>query len=256
VSESKVKERIGTYSTYIGPVDIDIPVIVDYSAAILHDFVCGANDWGYYYSGVNWSRDIGSIKIYDIRNVEVGDLSPNGGIINQRNGIEVGHIFKLGDIYSKAMNANILNANGERVPLIMGCYGFGVTRLIAATIEQLHDEKGIVWPQSIAPYDVVIIPINMYKSDKIKEITEFIYNKLMEVGFDVLLNDKREQPGSMFANADLIGIPHQIIISEHSIDNNFIEYKCRKSKEKSRIPKDINSIIEYLVSKNNIKKII
>ncbi len=233
----------------LGPVGAKIPLIVDYSAAMLSDFSCGANESGFHYFGVNWEKDVDKITLEDIRNVEVGDTAPDGGKIQQQSGIEVGHIFQLGDVYSKAMDATILDANGKKVPLIMGCYGFGVTRIIAASIEQSHDDKGIIWPQEIAPYDVVIIPMNMHKSQKVKDTAEKLYHDLTHAGFDVLFDDRKERAGIMFADADLIGAPHQLIIGERSLDNGLVEYKCRKTQQKSEIENNANSIIQMLNSK-------
>uniref|UniRef100_UPI000E652D78 proline--tRNA ligase n=1 Tax=Facilibium subflavum TaxID=2219058 RepID=UPI000E652D78 len=228
-SDDEIKAKLNTDPGSLGPVNCPIPVIVDYTAAMAFDFVCGANQSGFHYFGANWDRDIPSFEVADIRNAVIGDISPDGhGQLQQTSGIEVGHIFQLGDHYSKKMNANVLDENGKKKPLIMGCYGFGVSRVIAASIEQSHDTYGIIWPQEIAPYEVVIIPMNMHKSKKVAEEAESIYAQLKAAGFDVLLDDRNERSGVMFADADLIGAPHQIIIGQKSLDKGSIEYKNRR----------------------------
>ena len=230
----------------LGPIGAKLPVIVDYSAAMLSGFACGANEDGFHYVNASW-EEVENFEIADIRNVVVGDLSPDGkGVLQQASGIEVGHIFHLGDHYSKAMDANILDENGKKKALIMGCYGFGVSRVVAASIEQSHDEKGIVWPKEIAPYDIIIVPMNMHKSDKVAEACEQIYQELSSAGFDVLFDDRKERPGVMFADADLIGAPHQLIIGERGLVNNTIEYKCRKSGEKQEITCDMEAILKVI----------
>ena len=245
-----VQTIFNAHLDFLGPVHSPIPVIVDYSANMLHDFVCGANEDNFYFFGANWDRDIKGYYMADLRNVVVGDLSPDGkGILQQTSGIEVGHIFQLGDHYSKVMNANILNENGKKQDLIMGCYGFGVTRVIAAAIEQSHDENGIIWPHEIAPYNIVIIPISMYKSSQVFEVANKLYNDLQAEGCDVLFDDRKERPGIMFANADLIGVPHQLIISERGLENKIIEYKCRKTQEKYEISYTIQAVLEKVCAK-------
>ncbi len=228
----------------LGPVNAPIPVIVDYSAAMLSDFVCGANEDDFHLFGVNWGRDIASYELADIRNVVIGDLSPDGkGVLQQTSGIEVGHIFQLGDHYSKAMGASILDENGKKQDLIMGCYGFGVSRVIAAAIEQSHDKDGIIWPGEIAPFDIAIIPMNMHRSSKVFEVATKLHNDLRAAGFDVLFDDRKERAGIMFADADLIGIPHQLIIGEQTLEEDMIEYKCRRTQKKEHIPYTIDAIL-------------
>ncbi|WP_395946489.1 proline--tRNA ligase [Caedibacter taeniospiralis] len=234
----------------LGPVNATIPVIVDYSAAMLSDFVCGANEDDFHLFGVNWDRDIKNYVLADIRNVVIGDLSPDGkGILQQTSGIEVGHIFQLGDHYSKAMNANILNENGKKQDLIMGCYGFGVSRVIAAAIEQSHDKEGIIWSGEIAPFDIAIIPMNMHRSSKVFEVATKLHNDLRAAGFDVLFDDRKERAGIMFADADLIGIPHQLIIGEQTLEEDMIEYKCRRTQKKEHIPYTIDAILHRVCAR-------
>jgi len=231
---------------FIGPVHCKIPIIVDYSAAILNDFVCGANKNDYHYIGANWARDVENFAVADLRNVVAGDLSPDGqGQLRTANGIEVGHIFQLGSHYSTAMNATILDENGKKTPVMMGCYGFGVSRIIAASIEQSHDDRGIIWPQSISPFDIIIIPMQMHKSVKVAETAENLYIQLKAAGFDVLLDDRKERPGIMFADADLIGAPHQIIIGENQLQQGKIEYKSRKTGKIEIIGCNIEAILQY-----------
>ena len=232
-STKEIEYIFKTPSGYLGPVISPIDVIVDYSAAMLNDFICGANQNGKHYKGVNWDRDVINYSVADIRNVQENDIVPDGsGLFKKCNGIEVGHIFQLGDVYSKAMKASVLDQNGKSKSLIMGCYGFGISRLIAATIEQCHDDLGIIWPKSITPYQVIIIPINMHKDSAVKDFTFDLYDKLCKHNIEVLFDDRKERPGVMFSDADLIGAPHQIIVSSKHINDNKIEYKSRLNQEK------------------------
>ena len=235
---------------FIGPIHCKIPIIIDYSAAILSDFICGANENHSYYIGANWKCDVDNFEIADLRNVMSGDLSPDGvGKLEIVNGIEVGHIFQLGSFYSNKMNVKILDKKGKKIPIMMGCYGFGISRVIAASIEQSHDDKGIIWPQNIAPFDIIIIPIYMHQSSKVAEVSESIYIQLKNSGFDVLIDDRKERPGVMFADADLIGIPHHIIIGEKQLQNGNIEYKFRKTQKIQKILCNIKLILAH-ISKN------
>ncbi len=224
----EIKAAVGCGPGSLGPVDITIPVIVDHAAAALVDFVCGANSEGFHLTGVNWARDAAGATVADLRNAVVGDPSPNGdGVLDIKRGIEVGHIFQLGTKYSEAMKAQVLDANGSAVTMAMGCYGIGVSRIVAAAIEQNHDEKGIIWPISIAPFECVIAPINMHKSERLKAAAEALYQELVEAGVDVLLYDRKERPGVMFADLELIGIPHRLVISDKGLDADELEYKGR-----------------------------
>ena len=235
-SEAEIKTAAGCSAGSIGPVGLDIPVFVDRAAAQLSDFVCGANQDGKHLTGVNWVRDVSEPVSVDIRNVVDGDPSPDGkGFINIKRGIEVGHIFQLGTKYSEALNANVLDENGKSKTMIMGCYGIGVSRVVAAAIEQNHDDNGIIWPQALAPFSVVICPMNMHKSDRIKEAAENIYQQLIDAGIDVLLDDRKERAGVMFADMELIGIPHRLTIGDRGLDKGIIEYLNRRTNEKDEL---------------------
>ena len=220
----------------IGPVGLSIPVIVDRAAAVASDFICGANKTGFHLNGVNWERDVAPGLVADIRNVVEGDPSPDGkGLIQIRRGIEVGHIFQLGDKYSKALNANVLNENSRAQILEMGCYGIGVTRVVASAIEQNHDDKGIIWPDAIAPFQVCIVPMQMHKSPRVQQAAQAIYDELTAKGIEVLFDDRNERPGVMFNDMELIGIPHRIVIGERGLDEGKIEYKHRRDSESQNI---------------------
>lgn len=226
--QKKLNCQIGS----IGPVGLSIPYIIDRDAAVLTDFVCGANEDDKHYQFVNWERDAPLTEIADIRKVKPGDPSPDGkGHLQFTHGIEVGHIFQLGDKYSKLMNATVLDENGKSIPMMMGCYGIGVSRIVAACIEQNHDEKGIVWPEAIAPFQISLIPINLHNSYRLSEVCEKLYLELTSAGFDVLFDDRKERPGVLFADSDLIGIPHRLVISEKGLDAETIEYKSRTKTE-------------------------
>ena len=212
----------------IGPIGLTIPVIVDRAAAHVADFVCGANEDEKHLTGVNWARDLAEPETADLRNVVIGDASPDGqGTLDIARGIEVGHIFQLGDNYSKKLNANVLADTGKSQILTMGCYGIGVSRVVAATIEQNHDDRGIIWPLSIAPFQVVLVPINAHKSVRLREAAEALYDKLADAGFDILFDDRGLRPGVAFADMELLGIPHRLVLGERGLDEGLIEYKCR-----------------------------
>lgn len=233
-SDSDILESAGCKAGSIGPVNLNMPVIVDRTAAHAADFICGANEDGFHFTGANWDREATPTLVADIRNVVKGDPSPCGqGKIEIRRGIEVGHIFQLGNKYSTALNANVQNESSRSQVLEMGCYGIGVTRVVAAAIEQNNDEKGIIWPESIAPFQVCIVPMQMHKSPRVAEAANALYNSLVEKGVDVLLDDRSERPGVMFSDMDLIGIPHRIVIGERGLDKGMIEYKYRRD-EKSQ----------------------
>ena len=246
-TEQAVKDATGCMPGSVGPTGLMIKVYIDRSAACLSDFVCGANEDGKHYTGVNWARDIPIGEIVDIRNIVEGDPSPDGkGTLTIARGIEVGHIFQLGKTYSKPMNATVLDENGKSVVMTMGCYGIGVSRVVAAAIEQNHDDKGIVWPAPLAPFEVVICPIQMKKSERVKNAAEKLYNDLKSQGIDVLLDDRDLRPGVMFADMELIGIPHRIVIGDRSLDNNEVEYQLRSAGEKQGISAD--EISRFIVS--------
>ncbi|MCG8612026.1 MAG: proline--tRNA ligase [Pseudomonadales bacterium] len=244
-SEAEIKAACGAEPGSIGPVGLDIEVIVDRSAAVLGDFVCGANEDHIHLSGVNWERDCTLTRIEDIRNVLEGDLSPDGkGTLEIKRGIEVGHIFKLGNKYSAAMNASVLDENGKAVIMEMGCYGIGVSRIVASSIEQNHDDNGIIWPASIAPFSLVLVPLNMHKSEVVAQKAEELYNRFTEMGVDVLLDDRNERPGVKFADMELIGIPHRVVISERGLKQGTLEYKGRQDSESQDIA--VDEIITFL----------
>ncbi len=246
--EARIAKELGCKVGSIGPVGLDILVLVDHSAAHVADFVCGANKDGQHLTGVNWGRDLDEPDCIDIRNVVNGDISPDGeGTLNIARGIEVGHIFQLGDKYSKAMNASVLNENGKQQVMTMGCYGIGVTRIVAAAIEQNHDDKGIIWPDAIAPFHVSILPMNMHKSERLREAVDTLYTDLKQAGFDVLLDDRKERPGVMFADMELIGIPHRLVLGDRGLDKGMVEYKGRRDSDSIDTPLD--GIIEFLKEK-------
>ncbi len=231
-TEDEVRQALGVGFGSLGAVNLPLKMIVDRDASVLADFVCGANEDGVHYQGANWGRDCPCDHVADLRLVVEGDRSPDGqGKLMFARGIEVGHIFQLGDKYSRAMDLTVLGQDGKAKVPMMGCYGIGITRIVAAAIEQHHDQNGIVWPASMAPFQVAIIPLQMQKSFRVKELAEKIYNLCLERGIEVLMDDRRERPGVMFSTMDLIGIPHQIIIGERGIDQGCVEYKSRTGTE-------------------------
>ena len=237
-SEDEVK-ALGLEAGSIGPQGLTIPVIVDRAASVLADFVAGANQAGKHVTGLNWERDAQITLVVDIRNVVNGDPSPDGkGVINIKRGIEVGHIFQLGQKYSEALNCKVLGEDGKPFVVTMGCYGIGVTRVVAAAIEQNFDDKGIIWPQSIAPFAVAIVPMNQAKSPRAVAAAEELYTELLAAGFDVLLDDRNERPGVKFSDLELIGIPHRIVVSERGLDAGTFEYKGRRDSEARELSKD------------------
>jgi prolyl-tRNA synthetase len=244
-SEAAIVAALGCRPGSIGPADLGIPVIADRSAAALADFVCGANQDGQHLTGVNWERDCRYAEVCDLRNVVDGDPSPDGhGNIVVRRGIEVGHIFKLGQKYSAALGASVLDDAGAERTMTMGCYGIGVSRIVAAAIEQNHDAAGIVWPDAIAPFTVVLLPLNMHKSALVRETAERLYAQLSAAGIDVLLDDRDERPGVKFADMELIGIPHHVVIGERSLGAGMLEYKHRAGGEREEVP--VGTIGDFL----------
>lgn len=243
--EERIAKELGCPVGSLGP-NLDIQTYVDRSAAILNDFACGANEDGYHLTGFNWGRDGELGEVADIRNIVEGDPSPCGkGTLTIKRGIEVGHIFQLGTKYSEAMNATVLNENGKAQTMIMGCYGIGVSRVVAAAIEQNNDDKGIIWPEAIAPFKVAIVPLNMQKSDAVKEAAEELYAKLNDKGIEVLLDDRNERPGVKFADMELIGIPHRFVIGDRSLKEGEIEYKYRRADDAENIKLDaLDAFIE------------
>lgn len=245
-SEEQIRQTAGCDAGYLGPIGLTVPLIADRSAAQLANFVCGANENDHHFSGVNWGRDLAEpIQIEDIRQVVEGDPSPDGmGTLTIARGIEVGHIFQLGTKYSAAMNATVLDENGKNQTLTMGCYGIGVSRVIAAAIEQHHDDKGIIWPEALAPFQIALLPMNMHKSERLKAAAEKLYNELQAAGFDVLFDDRKVRPGFMFSDMELIGIPHRIVLGDKGLDKGTVEYKSRTDTDSKDIP--LADIIDYL----------
>ncbi len=238
-TDEQVAAVANCHPTSLGPIGLSIEVIVDRSAAQLSDFACGANKNNHSFTGVNWQRDCGEIDIQDIRNVVAGDPSPCGqGNIEIKRGIEVGHIFQLGRKYAQAMNCGVLDEGGKNQTLTMGCYGIGVSRIVAAAIEQNHDKYGIKWPKAIAPFQVAIVPMNMAKSARVKETAESLYELLNQAGIEVLFDDRKERPGVMFADHELMGTPLLLIVGERNLDAKQVELKNRISGEKSLIAID------------------
>ncbi|MCS3903899.1 prolyl-tRNA synthetase [Methylohalomonas lacus] len=235
--EAEIRAAIGAGPGSLGPVNLPIPCVVDHSVAAMSDFGAGANIEAKHYFGINWGRDAELPEVADLRNVVAGDPSPDGqGTLVIRRGIEVGHIFQLGTKYSSAMKATCLDENGTAQTLTMGCYGIGVSRVVAAAIEQNHDDRGIIWPAAIAPFELALLPINMHKSQRLRDAVEKLYAELRAAGIDVLLDDRRERPGVMFADMELIGIPHRIVFSEKGLDAGQLEYRARPDSENQNIP--------------------
>ncbi len=221
----------------LGPVGLKLPVIADRSAVALADFACGANRADFHLTGINWGRDLPEPAVADLRNVVDGDPSPGGhGRLAIARGIEVGHIFQLGQKYSEAMGATVLDEQGRSIAMYMGCYGIGVTRIVAAAIEQNHDERGIIWPAPLSPYDVVLLGLNWEKSERVRATAERLYQELRDAGIEVLLDDRDARPGVKFADAELIGIPHRIVVSERGIDAGRLEYRQRRAVDNEEFP--------------------
>ena len=235
--EARVLAVTGAGFGSLGPVGLDVRIVVDASAAALNSFVCGANKDGFHLKGVNWARDVPRLETADIREVIAGDASPCGqGSLEIRRGIEVGHIFQLGTKYSEAMKAVVLNEEGKSVPMAMGCYGIGVTRIVAAAIEQNHDAQGIIWPEAMAPFEVALVPLNMDKSEAVAAATEALYEQLIGKGVEVFMDDRKERPGVKFAQMELIGIPVRVTLGDRSLAEGNIELQARTSDQKQLIP--------------------
>jgi len=245
-SAERIEAATGNAPGFIGPVNLSLRMIVDHSAAQCADFVCGANDNGYHLTGVNWGRDLPEPETADLRNVVAGDRSPGGSRVAIARGIEVGHIFQLGSKYSESMGARVLDQNGREQTMLMGCYGIGVSRIVAAAIEQNHDSRGIVWPAAIAPFQVVILALNSKKSAQVRSFAESLYANLHEAGVEVLLDDRDNRPGVMFADADLLGIPHQIVVGERGLEKGIAEYRDRKSGDSREM--DLNDILQFIIA--------
>ncbi len=245
-TEAEIREIVAAGPGSLGPVNLPMPVVVDRTVAAMSDFSAGANIDGQHYFGINWDRDAALPEVADLRNVVAGDPSPDGqGTLVIKRGIEVGHIFQLGIKYSKAMNATVQGEDGRNQVMTMGCYGIGVSRVVAAAIEQNHDDRGIIWPDAIAPFQVAILPMNMHKSFRVKDAAEALYAELRSHGIDVILDDRKERPGVMFADMELIGVPHHVVIGDRNLDAEELEYKNRRSGEKQMIKQ--SDIVSYLL---------
>ncbi len=247
-SETEIRAALGCKPGYIGPVGAKVRLVADRSVAAMADFVCGANEEGFHLSGVNWGRDAGEPEVADIRNVVEGDASPDGkGTLKILRGIEVGHIFQLRTKYSEALKATYLDAKQQPQPMEMGCYGIGITRIAAAAIEQNHDERGIVFPRPIAPFEACLVPIGFHKSAAVREAAEKLYAELLAAGIDVLMDDRDERPGVLFADMDLLGIPHRLVISDRGLAAGTIEYKGRSQAAAENAP--LASALQFLKEK-------
>ena len=250
-TDDEIRAAVGAGPGSLGPVKMPLFTIADRSVAVLADFAAGANEDGYHYFNINWGRDVETPETADLRNVIEGDPSPCGkGRLQIKRGIEVGHIFQLGKKYSDALKVGVLTESGKHETLTMGCYGIGVSRIVAAAIEQNHDQHGITWPLALAPFQVAIVPMNMHKSVRVKEVAEQLYNEFTAANIDVLFDDRKERPGVMFADMELIGIPHQIVVGERNLDENAVEYKSRVSgdKEKIAIEDALRLILQKFIS--------
>ena len=235
----RIARATGAQAGFIGPVGLRCRIYADHSALALADFVCGANEKDMHLTGVNWDRDVGDITAADIRNVREGDPSPSGrGHLKTARGIEVGHIFQLGSKYSEPLKATVLDESGKEVTLLMGCYGIGVTRVVAAAIEQNHDERGIIWPAPLAPFQVVLVPLNLQKSARVREVADRLYNELTAQGIEVLYDDRDARPGVKFADAELLGIPHRLVVGDRGLEAGRLEYRYRRDSESIEFPID------------------
>lgn len=247
-TEAEIIDTLGCPPGFIGPVGVNnaVTVIADRSVAVMSNFVCGANEVGFHLSGVNFGRDLPEPSLVaDIRNVVNGDPSPCGnGTLQIKRGIEVGHIFQLGQKYSEALGCKVLDETGKPLVVTMGCYGIGVTRVIASAIEQNHDERGIIWPDAIAPFQIALVPMNWPKSERIKAASTELYEQLTRAGYDVLFDDRNERPGVKFSDIELLGIPHRLVVGEKGLDAGTIEYKGRRDDESMNLP--MNELIDFL----------
>lgn len=246
--EKQIRVALGCGAGSLGPAGMTLQTVVDRSAAVLSDYTCGANEDGYHFTGANWDRDADLGVVADLRNIEEGDPSPDGhGRIILKRGIEVGHIFQLGDKYSKSMNAVVLGEDGRAVTLQMGCYGIGVTRIVAAAIEQNHDEKGIIWPAAMAPFQLVIVPMNMHKSHRVRETAERLYEEFLAAGIDVFFDDRALRPGVMLNDMELLGIPHSLVVGERGLDQGNLEYRHRRTNDNEAVP--LENTLEQVLAK-------
>ncbi|EMG6083137.1 proline--tRNA ligase [Proteus mirabilis] len=244
-TEEEIRQAVNAGPGSLGPINLPLPIIIDRAVSVMSDFGAGANIDGKHYFGINWERDLPLAEMADIRNVVEGDPSPDGkGTLLIKRGIEVGHIFQLGKKYSEALKVTVQNEEGHNQVVTMGCYGIGITRIVAAAIEQNHDARGIIWPDAIAPFQVAILPMNMHRSYRVKEVAEKLYADLRAQGIDVLFDDRKERPGVMFADMELIGVPHTIVIGDRNLDNEQVEYKARRSDDKSLV--NVNDVVAFI----------
>ncbi|WP_027961024.1 proline--tRNA ligase [Halomonas halodenitrificans] len=244
-SEAEIRAVVGAGPGSLGPVNLDMPIIIDRSVALMSDFGAGANVDDKHYFGINWERDVALPQVADIRNVVEGDPSPDGkGVLAIKRGIEVGHVFQLGQKYSEAMNASVLGDEGRTLHPWMGCYGIGVTRVVAAAIEQNHDDAGIIWPDAIAPFHIALVPMNAHKSQRVREESEKLYTELTAAGFDVLLDDRDLRPGVKFADHELMGLPHRLVVGDRGLDKGELEYKGRRDSDATMVP--AGDILDFL----------
>ena len=235
-TDGEIRTALGCGTGSIGPVGLRMAIYADRSVMPMSDFVCGANVDGFHVTGVNFGRDLPEPQVADIRNCVVGDPSPDGkGSLDLCRGIEVGHIFKLGSKYSQALDAKFLDENGKSQVMVMGCYGIGVSRIVGAAIEQGNDERGILFPQSIAPFELAIVPLGLKRSDAVREAAEVLYNQMVAAGIDVVLDDRDERPGVMFADMELIGVPHRVVVSDRGLKEGMLEYQGRRDAAGTRI---------------------
>ncbi|PHV04553.1 proline--tRNA ligase [Janthinobacterium sp. BJB412] len=250
-TEAEILEVYGCVPGYLGPIGTKaaVTVVADRSVANMADFVCGANDAGFHYTGANWGRDVAEpALVADLRNVVEGDASPDGkGVLAIERGIEVGHVFQLGTAYSESMKATFLDENGKPAPLQMGCYGIGITRILGAAIEQNFDDKGIIWPTALAPFELVLCPMGMDRSEMVKQATEQLYADAQAAGIDVIVDDRGQRPGAMFADWELIGVPHRVVIGERGLKEGNLEYQGRRDTEASAVP--LAEIIAFVQGK-------
>ncbi len=238
-TEAEIRDTIGAGPGSLGPVNLPIPCVVDRAVAAMSDFGAGANVDGKHHFGINWERDVTLPEVADLRNVVPGDPSPDGrGTLDIARGIEVGHIFQLGDKYSRAMGATVLDEAGREVVMTMGCYGIGISRIVAAAIEQNHDARGIAWPAPLAPFQVALLPMNLAKSQRVREAAEKLHDAMLAAGIDVLFDDRGVRPGVMFADVELIGLPHRVVVGEKGLDRGVVEYRGRRDAEARDVPLD------------------
>ena len=244
-TEEEIRAAIGAGPGSLGPLNLPIPCIADRTVAVTADFSAGANQDGKHWFGLNWGRDLPLPPVADLRSVVEGDPSPDGqGRLTIARGIEVGHIFQLGQKYSEALKATVLDESGRALTLEMGCYGIGVSRVVAAAIEQHHDERGIAWPEAIAPFQVALVPMKLHKSYRVREASEALYQELTAAGIEVLFDDRDERPGFMFADMELIGIPHRLVVGDKGLDQGVLEYKGRRDADLTLVP--IAEVLPFL----------